>query len=167
MNTKLTSRRRFLTWAGTGFAASMGAFRNSVSESAIEKSLVFRNVEEWGVEGKGWSEVERYYDRLPSRAKGLVREPEKKEDRAKEGEPYRFQVDLQITVEAYSLSMAGKKGVRRRRPWKETFEVTYVTPPQVNLKLGQRPEDDRQAIMRAGEKFAEEFWKTRDKWMKD
>ncbi len=33
------------------------------------------NVREWGVEGKGWHDTERYYDRLPSRAHGVVRDP--------------------------------------------------------------------------------------------
>jgi lysophospholipase L1-like esterase len=29
-------------------------------------------VSKWGVEGKGWSETTRYYDRLPSKAEGVV-----------------------------------------------------------------------------------------------
>ncbi|MBX2815908.1 MAG: SGNH/GDSL hydrolase family protein [Saprospiraceae bacterium] len=32
------------------------------------------NVEDWGVEGKGWSDTTRYYDRLPARAEGVVRD---------------------------------------------------------------------------------------------
>ncbi|MGI6081929.1 MAG: SGNH/GDSL hydrolase family protein [Limnochordia bacterium] len=37
--------------------------------------LVWYDVREWGVEGRGWDDVERYYDRLPARAKGVVRDP--------------------------------------------------------------------------------------------
>jgi lysophospholipase L1-like esterase len=31
------------------------------------------DVKQWGVEGKGWNDTERYFDRLPARAKGKVR----------------------------------------------------------------------------------------------
>jgi len=37
--------------------------------------IVWYNAELLGVEGKGWVDTESYYDRLPLRAKGLVREP--------------------------------------------------------------------------------------------
>ncbi len=32
------------------------------------------NIQKWGVEGKGWKDTERYYDRLPKRAKKVVPE---------------------------------------------------------------------------------------------
>jgi lysophospholipase L1-like esterase len=35
---------------------------------------VWHNVREWGVEGRGFDDTENYYDRLPARAKGIVRE---------------------------------------------------------------------------------------------
>lgn len=34
--------------------------------------MVWHNPEEWGVEGKGWSDTESFYDRFPARAKGKV-----------------------------------------------------------------------------------------------
>jgi hypothetical protein len=37
-------------------------------------ALVWHDVRDWGVEGRGWDDVERYYDRLPARAKGVVRD---------------------------------------------------------------------------------------------
>ncbi|NLN19213.1 MAG: hypothetical protein GX162_08075 [Firmicutes bacterium] len=40
-----------------------------------ESRLVWYDVREWGVEGRGWNDVERYYDRLPARAHGVVRDP--------------------------------------------------------------------------------------------
>ena len=64
-----------MTWASTSVAAGAGAFRPLVPEPATEENLIFHNVEEWGVEGKGWPGVERYYDRLPAKAKGLVPDP--------------------------------------------------------------------------------------------
>jgi hypothetical protein len=39
-------------------------------------NLRWYDVSQWGVEGKGWTDTERYYDRLPSRVKGKVIEPE-------------------------------------------------------------------------------------------
>lgn len=33
------------------------------------------DVQEWGVEGKGWRDTDRFYDRLPARAQTIVREP--------------------------------------------------------------------------------------------
>ena len=35
---------------------------------------VWHNVREWGVEGRAFDDTENYYDRLPARAKGVVRE---------------------------------------------------------------------------------------------
>ena len=97
--------------------------------------------------------------------RGAIREPKKKQDRAKEGEPFRFQVDLLIEAEAHSL-VAKRTGVKKKRPWKREFEVTYITPRQIDLPPGQKPESDRQALQRACEKFAKEFFKYREDWMK-
>ena len=37
--------------------------------------LVWHNIADWGVEGKGWTDSEHYYDRFPAKAKGVVRPP--------------------------------------------------------------------------------------------
>lgn len=66
-------RRRFLATAAGGFAAGvLGKSRivSAVDESAIE----WHDVQEWGVEGKGFADTEKFYDRLPARAKGVVRD---------------------------------------------------------------------------------------------
>lgn len=43
------------------------------AEAATEsREIVWRDVREWGVEGRGWSDTERYFDRLPATAKGVV-----------------------------------------------------------------------------------------------
>ncbi|GAT33072.1 lysophospholiPASe L1 [Terrimicrobium sacchariphilum] len=34
----------------------------------------WHNIREWGIEGKGWTDTERYYDRLPARARASVPE---------------------------------------------------------------------------------------------
>ncbi|HPU00095.1 MAG TPA: SGNH/GDSL hydrolase N-terminal domain-containing protein, partial [Armatimonadota bacterium] len=40
-----------------------------------DDGIAWYNVQDWGVEGKGWEETEAYYDRLPAKAKGVVRDP--------------------------------------------------------------------------------------------
>lgn len=37
--------------------------------------MIWHNVEDWGIEGKGWSDTKRYYHRLPDHAEGVVRDP--------------------------------------------------------------------------------------------
>jgi hypothetical protein len=36
-------------------------------------TISWHAVSDWGVEGRGWSDVQRFYDRLPARAEGIVR----------------------------------------------------------------------------------------------
>ncbi len=96
---------------------------------------------------------------------GRVHEPDKKENRALEGEPYRFQVDLKVEAESCSL-VPGRTGVRKRRRWRRKFELTYITPRQIDVAPGQQPETDRRAVQRACEKFAKKFFEYRDDWMK-
>ena len=40
-----------------------------------EDKVNWYDVRHWGVEGKGWADTERYFDRLPARAKDVVRPP--------------------------------------------------------------------------------------------
>jgi hypothetical protein len=40
----------------------------------LEDGLAWFDVRDWGVEGRGWSQTERYFDRLPAKAKGKVRD---------------------------------------------------------------------------------------------
>jgi hypothetical protein len=56
---------------------------------------VFRwcDVREWGVEGKGWSDTEHYFDRLPARANGVVREVVWNLSRNSAGMLARFETD--------------------------------------------------------------------------
>jgi len=66
-----TSRRHFLKLVA-GSAAAL-AVPSIVRAHATE--MAWYDVREWGVEGKGWSNTNRYYDRLPSKAEGVVRTP--------------------------------------------------------------------------------------------
>lgn len=43
--------------------------------AAPAEGPAWHDVREWGIEGKGWQETESYFDRLPAKAKGVVRPP--------------------------------------------------------------------------------------------
>ncbi len=53
--------------------ASIHAQQNTPSPPATADTISWRAVSDWGVEGRGWSDVKRFYDRLPARAEGVVR----------------------------------------------------------------------------------------------
>ncbi len=48
--------------------------RNMQIQKAAD-NLTWRDVRQWGVEGKGWSNTEGYFDRLPRAARKIVRPP--------------------------------------------------------------------------------------------
>jgi hypothetical protein len=57
-----------------GFAAL--AFVSLVpEETEAAEEIVWTDARELTVEGKGWTDTETFYDRLPAKAKGVVREP--------------------------------------------------------------------------------------------
>ncbi len=68
--------------------------------------VVWRNVTGWGVEGRGWPETTRYFDRLPSRAQGLVREPVWDLSRHSAGMNVKFVTDAETIHVRYSLLKA-------------------------------------------------------------
>jgi hypothetical protein len=40
----------------------------------LPQSYHWHDVRAWGVEGRGWADTERFFDRLPARASGVVRD---------------------------------------------------------------------------------------------
>ncbi len=46
----------------------------ALSPPTSPDSIIWHTVSNWGVEGRGWSDVKRFYDRLPAKAEGVVRE---------------------------------------------------------------------------------------------
>ena len=58
-----------------------------------EPVLVWHDVRQWGVEGKGWTDTEHYFDRLPARANGVVREVVWNLSRHSTGLSVRFETD--------------------------------------------------------------------------
>lgn len=66
------SRRHFLQKISTAAAASLVLPHKSQAQDPSD--VAWYNVQEFGVEGRGWTDVARYYDRFPSKAEGVVRD---------------------------------------------------------------------------------------------
>ncbi len=66
------SRRNFVA-ATAAFAASGISSSRNISLAA-QPDTKWHDVREWGVEGRGFSDTEKYFDRLPKQAKGVVRD---------------------------------------------------------------------------------------------
>ena len=77
MPTRL-SRRKFThhLLKGTGMlTVSLAALPIAPLWAHKEEEWDWYNVQDWGVEGKGWADTQRYFDRLPGKAEKTVREP--------------------------------------------------------------------------------------------
>ncbi|NOY00211.1 MAG: hypothetical protein GXP30_10815 [Verrucomicrobia bacterium] len=76
---KALSRRQFTELTLAASASLAFGSRLSAADPKSKKSdgLTWYNVENWGVEGRGWQadEMERFYARLPAKAEGVVRKP--------------------------------------------------------------------------------------------
>ena len=72
-------RRTFLSSAAS-IGALASTWRNNWAAPGQQKSppedLVWHDPERWGVEGRGWpsAKMKRFYDRLPAKAEGVVRD---------------------------------------------------------------------------------------------
>jgi len=94
-----TSRRHFLHIVAGG-AAAAALPRPLLSQHA---DVTWHDVRDWGVEGKGWSDTARYFDRLPARAEGVVRPPVWELSRHSAGMTVRFTTDAPGIHVRYSL----------------------------------------------------------------
>ncbi len=101
------TRRQFLDRSLCG-AAALGAAWLAPSASAFargfqEGDLRWHDVSKWGVEGKGWEQTVRYYDRLPVKAEGKVRRAVWNLSRHSAGMATRFDTDAQTIHVRYKL----------------------------------------------------------------
>lgn len=100
------------TLVATTFVASTFVASTLVGTSLIAKEsppkLVWHDVSEWGVEGQGWpaEALEARYDRLPAKARGIVREPVWNLSRHSAGISFRFQTDATVIGIRYELGSA-------------------------------------------------------------
>ncbi len=65
-------RHHFLGLAASGLLAGSARLAGA-DDKPPKPTLQWHDVRDWGIEGKGWDDTEKYFDRLPARAKGKVR----------------------------------------------------------------------------------------------
>jgi hypothetical protein len=82
-------RRSFLSM--TAVVAGLASTRTVLARPYEE--LQWADVRDWGIEGRGFADTEAYFDRLPSRAKGVVRDAVWSLSRHSAGMMVRFQSD--------------------------------------------------------------------------
>ena len=102
------TRRQFTEMAlGTSASFLLGS-RNAdaAATPSTEKGVTWYNVEDWGVEGRGWEsdEMKRFYSRLPAKAEGVVRKPVWSLSQHSSGMLTRFQTDAKSIQTRYTLT---------------------------------------------------------------
>jgi lysophospholipase L1-like esterase len=110
-NTRV-NRRRFLTVVSSAAAAAGlradRAFAQTqpatTQASAVPADVQWYDVRDWGVEGRGFSDTAAYYDRLPMRAAGVVREAVWNLSRNTAGMSSRFETDSATIFVRYGLT---------------------------------------------------------------
>jgi lysophospholipase L1-like esterase len=69
----------------------------------VDDGIAWYDVSQWGVEGKGWADTARYYDRLPAKAEGVVRTPVWSLSRDSAGMAVLFKTDASKIMVQYRL----------------------------------------------------------------
>lgn len=102
------NRRNFLGLAATAVATTaLPRFSQAAdSQPLVEDGIAWYDVSQWGVEGKGWTDTARYFDRLPARAEGKVRPPVWSLSRHSAGMLVRFETDAPVIHARYELLSA-------------------------------------------------------------
>ncbi len=70
---------------------------------ASPDSITWHTVSDWGVEGRGWTDVKRFYDRLPAKAEAMVRDKVWDLSRHSSGMSCRFSTDAPEIQVRYTL----------------------------------------------------------------
>jgi lysophospholipase L1-like esterase len=104
MNASVSRRQFIFCSAGVTFLASrtLAGFQQRANPS----QLSWHKPAEWGVEGRGFDDTEHYYDRLPARAKEMVRKPVWDLSRHSAGIAVRFNTDSPEINVRYKLTSA-------------------------------------------------------------
>jgi hypothetical protein len=109
MHNDRVSRRQFIAFSAAAFSAAefvRGGWAAEVPavKPKVEDGLAWYDVRDWGVEGRGWSDTERYFDRFPRKAKGVVRDGVWSLSRHSAGMCCRFETDATRIWARYELS---------------------------------------------------------------
>lgn len=71
------NRRQFTSRLAAGtisFHLAPALFGKKPNQTPFD-DIDWYNVQDWGAEGKGWTNTKRYFDRLPAKAEAVVRQP--------------------------------------------------------------------------------------------
>lgn len=112
MSTRLLSRRNMLGLSlggiamGAGIAWRLPSAQAQAVQPVTEGGIAWYNVIGWGVEGRGWNDTQRYFDRLPAKAEAMVRPAVWNLSRHSAGMCVRFVTDATAIHGRYSLLSA-------------------------------------------------------------
>jgi hypothetical protein len=106
MNQQTITRRQLLQNSIAGAGLFLTTQPQLFGQDKKEDGLDWYNVEDWGIEGKGFTECERYYDRLPATAKEEVRGAVWSLSRHSAGMLARFETDARNIHVRYDLLSA-------------------------------------------------------------
>src|SRR5262245_21594557 len=106
------NRRHFL--AGAAAVASVAAVSRTFGQSrtpattraasTVPSDAQWHDVRDWGVEGRAFDDTESYFDRLPARAKGVVRKEVWELSRHSTSMCVRFETDADAIYARYDLT---------------------------------------------------------------
>jgi lysophospholipase L1-like esterase len=100
------SRRQFTNqMLGGAITLNLNPVLWAQNTSLLEEEIDWFDVKEIGVEGKGWNNTKRYFDRLPAKAEGVVREPVWNLSRHSAGMSVRFVTDSPNLYVRYNLHL--------------------------------------------------------------
>lgn len=100
------SRRQLIAAAAGAAVAGSGAAAAPEVTPKMEGGIAWYDARDWGVEGKGWTDTARYYDRLPAKAQAAVREPVWNLGRHSAGMLVRFETNAPAIHARYALLSA-------------------------------------------------------------
>ncbi len=105
----MISRRSFLTHSASALAVGslLSGGQQSAKANVAKGEIAWHDVRDWGVEGRGWDDTEKYFDRLPARAKGKVRSAVWGLSRHSAGMLVRFRTDSTSIHAHYKVTSAG------------------------------------------------------------
>ncbi|MCA9078041.1 MAG: SGNH/GDSL hydrolase family protein [Planctomycetaceae bacterium] len=97
------NRRHFLSLAAS--TALVGSTRWAWGDDTSDEPMLdWHDVQNWGVEGKGWDNTAKYFDRLPARAEGVVRDAVWGLSRHSAGMLVRFRTDAREIWADYAVT---------------------------------------------------------------
>jgi len=150
MHNERFNRRRFLAFSAAGMVAARFSGRASGQEPAsvtpkVEEGVAWCDVQQWGVEGRGWTETKRYFDRLPAKAEGVVRPPVWSLSRHSAGMCVRFATDATEISARYEL-LSAKLGMPHMPPTGVSGLDLYAQDDQGTWRWVAVTRPDAQAV---------------------